>query len=249
MAMLPADLRQAESQALEALVQALPSSERGRWSVDWRFEGLRLLPLALRFCRSLLDAGLSPRLVFPDAGACALAKRDGPDLAGRITDFRGQLRRSAQAGEATAADGAAADGAAEDDTTPELLLAVAPAMPDYEDFEQLCAAHRGPVAMLNGRLEDAAVGIGSVARQRRRGFVAEWQAAYLLQPLAGSALRRAYPGEWELYRQDADGFRLAARFDQKPDADAQAEALAGEAGVGVAGNLRSLETFVEGLRS
>lgn len=103
--------------------------------------------------------------------------------------------------------------------------------------------------MLNGRLEDAAVGIGSVARERRRGFVAEWKAAYWLQPLAGSALRRAYPGEWELYRQDADGFRLAARFDQKPDGEAQAEALAGEGGLGVGANLRSLETFIEGLRS
>lgn len=231
--MLPADLRQAESQALAALLAALPSGGSGRWSVDWRFEGLRLLPVALRFCQALLEAGQATRLVFPDAGACALAKRDAPGLAERIGDFRGQQRRSAES------DGAGAD----------LLLAVAPAMPDYEEFEQLCAAHRGPVAMLNGRLEDAAVGIGSVARERRRGFVAEWQAAYVLQPLAGSALRRAYPGDWELYRQDADGFRLAARFEQKPDAEAQAEALAGEGGVGIGANLRSLETFIEGLRS
>lgn len=231
--MLPADLRQAERQALEALLAALPSGGRNRWSVDWRFEGLRLLPVALRFCQALLKAGQAPRLVFPDAGACALAKRDAPELAERIGDFRSQQRSSAES-----------DGAGDD-----LLLAVAPAMPDYEEFEQLCAAHRGPVAMLNGRLEDAAVGIGSVARERRRGFVAEWQAAYFLQPLAGSALRRAYPGDWELYRQDADGFRLAARFDQKPDAEAQAGALAGEGGVGMGANLRSLETFIEGLRS
>ncbi|MEX1323513.1 MAG: DUF1995 family protein, partial [Synechococcaceae cyanobacterium] len=169
----------------------------------------------------------------------ALAKRDDPDLAERIGDFRGQQRRSADA----------ADGDGAGDGAGDLLLAVAPAMPDYEAFEQLCATHPGPVAMLNGRLEDAAVGIGSVARERRRGFVAEWQAAYFLQPLAGSALRRAYPGEWELYRQDSDGFRLAARFEQRPDAEAQAEALAGEGGLGVGGNLRSLETFIEGLRS
>jgi hypothetical protein len=231
--MLPVDLRQAESQALAALLAALPSTGRGRWSVDWRFEGLRLLPVALRFCQSLLEAGQQPMLVFPDAGACALAKRDAPDLAGRISDFRGQQRRSADPAEAAG----------------DLLLAAAPAMPDYEEFEQLCAVHRGPVVMLNGRLEDAAVGIGSVARERRRGFVAEWQAAYYLQPLAGSALRRAYPGSWELYRQDPDGFRLAASFEQKPDAEAQAEALAGEGGLGVGGNLRSLETFIEGLRS
>ncbi|MCP9927013.1 DUF1995 family protein [Cyanobium sp. CH-040] len=237
--MLPADLREAESQALAALLEALPSAARGRWSVDWRFEGLRLLPVVLRLCRSLLDAGLSPRIVFPDAGACALARRDAPDLAERIADFRSQQRRSTEA--------AGPDGGAE--ATAPLLLAVAPALPDYEDFEQLCAAHRGPVAMLNGRLEDAAVGIGSVARERRRGFVAEWQAAYFLQPLEGSALRRAYPGGWELYRQDADGFRLAARFDERPDAETQAQALAGEGGLGVGGNLRALDAFIEGLRS
>ena len=241
--MLPADLRQAESQALAALLAALPSVERGRWSVDWRFEGLRLLPVALRFCQALVDAGQAPRLVFPDAGACALAKRDAPELAASITDFRGQQRRSGTSG---AADGAA-DDAGEGRT--DLLLAVAPALPDYEEFEQLCGTHRGPVVMLNGRLEDAAVGIGSVARERRRGFVAEWRAAYYLQPLAGSALRRAYPGAWELYRQDAEGFRLAAQFEQKPDAEAQLEALAGEGGPGMGANLRSLETFIEGLRS
>ncbi|MGB5135556.1 MAG: DUF1995 family protein [Prochlorococcaceae cyanobacterium] len=242
--MLPADLREAENQALTALLEALPSAARGRWSVDWRFEGLRLLPVVLRLSRSLLDAGQSPRIVFPDAGACALARRDAPDLAERIADFRSQQRRSAEAGSSdTGADGG------DDAPSPELLLAVAPALPDYEDFEQLCAAHIGPVAMVNGRLEDAAVGIGSVARERRRGFVAEWQAAYFLQPLEGSALRRAYPGDWELYRQDADGFRLVARFDQKPDAETQAQALAGEGGVGVGGNLRSLDAFIEGLRS
>ncbi|MCU0530019.1 MAG: DUF1995 family protein [Cyanobium sp. Prado107] len=241
--MLPADLREAENQALTALLEALPSAARGHWSVDWRFEGLRLLPVVLRLSRSLLEAGRSPRIVFPDAGACALARRDAPDLAERIADFRSQQRRSAEAaGSDSDADGDAA-------ASPELLLAVAPALPDYEEFEQLCAAHTGPVAMVNGRLEDAAVGIGSVARERRRGFVAEWQAAYFLQPLEGSALRRAYPGGWELYRQDADGFRLVAHFDQKPDAEAQAQALAGEGGVGVAGNLRSLDAFIEGLRS
>jgi hypothetical protein len=245
MAMLPADLQQAESQALAALLAALASRARGRWSVEWRFEGLRLLPVALRFCRSLLAAGQAPRLVFPDAGACALARRDGSDLAERIADFRGQQRRSAAGAEGDG--GSAGEGGAEPGA--ELLLAVAPASPDYEEFEQLCSDHRGPVVMLNGRLEDAAVGIGSVARERRRGFVAEWQAAYVLQPLGGSALRRAYPGPWELYRQDSDGFRLAASFEQKPDADARAEALAGEGGVGVGGNLRSLEGFIEGLRS
>jgi hypothetical protein len=225
--MLPADLRSAEAQALEALLAALPSQARGRWSVDWRFEGLRLLPVALRLAAALQEAGQALRLVFADAGGAALARRDAPELAEQIVDFRGQ-----SAGQSTP-----------------LLLAVAPAPPDYNDFEQLCAGCSGSVVMLNGSLEDAAVGIGSVARERRRGFLSQWQPAYALQPLDGSALRFAFPGPWELYRQDPDGFRLAATFEQRPDLEMQLAALAGENGPGLAGNLRALDAFVEGLRS
>lgn len=238
--MLPADLRSAEAQALEALLAALPSQARGRWSVDWRFEGLRLLPPALRLAAALQEVGQAVRLVFADAGGAALARREAPGLAEQIVDFRGQMR---QAGEQGAGDGGDAE------QTPPLLLAVAPSPPDYVDFEQLCAGHAGCVVMLNGSLEDAAVGIGSVARDRRRGFLPQWQPAYALQPLEGAALRFAFPGPWELYRQDPDGFRLAASFDQRPDLEMQMEALSGEGGAGLAGNLRALDAFVEGLRN
>lgn len=40
-------------------------------------------------------------------------------------------------------------------------------------------------------------------------------------------MRRAFPGSWELYRQDTDGYRLVESFEQKPDAEQQALALAG----------------------
>lgn len=241
--MLPGDLKTAESQALEALLAALAAEPAGRWTVDWRFEGLRLLAPALRLGQALQQAGQGVRLLFPDAGAGALARRDAPELAGCIGDFRSELRRQAEAAEA------GGEAEAEPAARPELLLAVAPGQPDYDDFERLCAGHRGAVVLLNGTLEDAAVGIGSVARERRRGFLAQWQAAYHLKPLEGSALRRSFPGEWELYRQDPDGFRLAARFDQKPDAEAQLQALAGGEALGVGGNLKVLDAFIEGLRS
>ena len=165
--MLPGDLKTAESQALEALLAALAAEPAGRWTVDWRFEGLRLLAPALRLGQALQQAGQGVRLLFPDAGAGALARRDAPELAGCIGDFRSELRRQAEAAEAGGE--AEADAAAR----PELLLAVAPGQPDYDDFERLCAGHRGAVVLLNGTLEDAAVGIGSVARERRRGFLAQ----------------------------------------------------------------------------
>lgn len=227
--MLPADLAAAEAQARDALLAALVADVNGRWTVEWRFEGLRLLPLALRLARQLVAAGREPRLVFADAGAAALAKRDGPDLAERCADFNSLLREQGQ------------------ETSQGLLLAVAPSPAEYGDFERLCQQHRGAVVTLNGRLEDAAVGIGSVARQRRRGFVAEWQAAYCLQPLAEGVLRRSYPDQWQLYREDVDGFRLANQFERRPDGEQIAEALAGEAGLGLAGNLRAINELIDGL--
>jgi hypothetical protein len=226
---LPADLAAAEAQARDALLAALEADVNGRWTVEWRFEGLRLLPLALRLARQLVAAGRELRLVFADAGAAALAKRDGPDLAERCADFNSLLREQGQ------------------ETSQGLLLAVAPSPAEYGDFERLCQQHRGAVVTLNGRLEDAAVGIGSVARQRRRGFVAQWQAAYCLQPLNEGVLRRSYPDQWQLYREDVDGFRLTEQFERRPDGEQIAEALAGEAGLGLAGNLRALNELIDGL--
>jgi hypothetical protein len=234
--MLPADLRAAESQALESVVAALTAEPKGRWTVDLRFEGLRLLPVVLRFSDALqtsgaLVAGQGFKVLFPDAGACALAKRDAPELAPLFSDFRGHMRVQS------------------DGPSRGVLLAIGPAQSDYEDFESVCGQHLGAVVVINGALEDAAVGIGSVARQRRRGFLSQWQAAYSLIPLDGSALRKAFPASWELYRQDQDGYRFVESFEQKPDAEQQALALAGGAGLGMGGNLKMVDAFIEGLRS
>ena len=49
------------------------------------------------------------------------------------------------------------------------------------------------MVLLNGKLEDAAVGIGTVARERRKGFLSSWQSAYALIPTGDGALRRAFP--------------------------------------------------------
>lgn len=229
--MLPADLRAAEAETLSALQAALSAESSGRLTVEWRFEGLRLLPPVLRLLERLSEQGLNPWLLFSDAGGAALARRDAPALAERILDFRQlQQRQQEQASEG-------------------LLLAVTPSAADYEAFEELCKGHRGAVVMVNGRLEDAAVGIGSVARERRRGFVATWSSAYALIPLDGGALRHALPGGWELYRLDADGYRQVASFEQKPDEETIGDALSGDAAGGVGSTLRAVDALIEGLRS
>lgn len=227
--MLPADLRTAEAEALEAIQAALARASKGLWTAEFRFEGLRVMPVALRLLASLSQSRDDLRMLFADAGATALAKRDAPELAPQLASLRDQMRLQQ-------ADGGS-DG---------LIVLVAPSPADYEEVEQVCALHRGLVLMLNGSLEDAAVGIGSVARDRRKGFLADWQSAYALIPLGEGALRRAYPGPWQLYRRDPDGHRFVADFEQKPDGEQRSEALAG---AGVAGGLQAIESFIEGLRN
>jgi hypothetical protein len=261
--MLPPDLRTAEAELLEALGSALAADPRGRWTVELRFEGLRLLAPVLRLTEALQDAGTPLRLLFADAGAAALARRDGGALAPLIASFSDALRRrQGPAGEAgsnrdgqEAIGGEASDrgeqqgaaaGEAEDR---EVLLLVAPSQAEYAEVEALCQSHPGAVVLINPSLEDAAVGIGSVARQRRRGFLAGWNAAYALIPRGSSALRRCHPGDWELYRLDPDGYRAVATFPQKPDSEQQEAALAGGEGGGLGATLRSVDRLLEGLQN
>ena len=225
--MLPADLHSAEAQALAAIRAALAAGTAGCFSVELRFEGLRLLPVALRWLAALVEEGVEGQLLCADMGATALARRDATPLAGRIASFGDQIRRQA--------------------TGPSqgTLLLLGASQADYDQVEQLCSNHRGAIFLLNATLEDAAVGIGSVARQRRRGFLSQWQAAYALIPREGSALRRAFPGPWELYRLDPDGYRLAGSFERRPDSEQQAEVLGSPGGAG----LQALEELLEGLQN
>jgi hypothetical protein len=239
--MLPSDLRQAESQALEALRSALATDATGRWTVELRFEGLKVLPLALRLAERMLEGEPELRVLFPDAGATALARRDGGALAPRIASLADHRR----AQEEPPAPGAP-DGAGAPDASP--LLLVSPSPSDYAEVEAICGAQRGAVVLLNASLEDGAVGIGSVARARRKGFLAQWQAAYSLRPFAASALRRAHPGDWELYRLDGDGFRLAARFATKPGVDEQEAALNGDGVGGLGSQLRAWGELIDNLQ-
>ena len=229
--MLPADLRTAEAEALAALQAALASGSGGRWSVEFRFEGLRLLPVVLRLLEGLLAERPELRLPFPDAGATALARRDAPALADRIGSFSDQRKLQ------------------QEQPSRGVLLLVGASQAEYELVEAVCGGHGDSVVLVNASLEDAAIGIGSVARQRRKGFLAGWRAAYALLPQADRALRCAYPGEWELYRLDPDGYRLAGRFEQKPDAEQQDLALSGRQEAGLGGNLRALGQMIEDLQN
>ena len=74
---LPADLLAAEQAMLQAALAAVGSGDGQRWATSLRFEGLRLLPVSVRLARALIAAGQQLVMVWPDAGAAALARRDG----------------------------------------------------------------------------------------------------------------------------------------------------------------------------
>ena len=251
--MLPSDLLSAEAQAMEGLLAALADSASGRWTLEFRFEGLRLLPLVLRLGQALQAQEREFRLMFPDAGATALAQRDAPDLAARTGSLKDQERLNAAGSTPADASNDAQSPASEPQgdgaTEPPLLVLVAPGPSDYDAVERLCLNHRGSVVLLNGNLEDAAVGIGSVARERRRGFLSTWRSAYALLPLSEGALRRCFPGPWELYRNDPDGHRLVETFEQKPDAEQVAETLSPGQAATVTGGLQALDRFLGSLRN
>ena len=227
-AALPADLLSAESDLLVAVQAALASGDGSRWGATLRFENLRLLPVALRLAEALAAAHTDLRVLWPDAGAAALARRDAPEMAAAIADFNQWTAK------------------ADPDA---LLLVVGPQPSDYDAFMALCENHRGAIVMLNGRLEDAAVGIGSVARERRKGFVASWQQAYWLQPLEGGALMRSFPDDWALLPQDPDGYRWLSSSVNRPDPEVLAALLAGEDPDGLKQQLGSVDRFLDGLRN
>jgi len=245
--LLPSDLQTAEAEALSSLRSALVGSARGRWTLELRFEGLRLLPVVLRLAAELEAGGTEIRLLFPDAGAAALARRDGPELADRISTFSDHLRvRGENAADATG-DSHGAAPADPGVSGTEVLILVGASQAEYGSVESVCQSHSGRVVLANPGLEDGAVGIGSVGRERRRGFLAQWEAAYALIPLSGSALRRAHPLDWELYRLDPDGYRLAANFDHRPDGEERDGALE-SAGGSIGMTLRSVDRLLDGLQ-
>ena len=228
---LPADLATAEQDLRRAVLDALAAAQSRRLSASLLFENLRLLPVALRLGVALNDAGMEPTLLWPDAGGAALARREAPELKEAIKDFN-QWSADPNAGERT-----------------NLIVAIAPQPSDYDAFQEICEAHAGMVLMLNGRLEDAAVGIGSVARERRRGFVASWTACYWLQPVDAGALMRIHPDDWRVFRQDPDGYRLAGTLTTRPDSEALAELLSAEGTQGIAAQLNTVDRFLDGLRN
>ena len=195
---LPSDLKEAESNVYESIHSYfLSNSEKSFLSVNLKFEGLRINPIVFRLSKKLTDSNYDNILLWADAGGAALAKRDNPELANKIFTFKEFINSTLFLNS--------------------VLLVCSPQPYDIEIFEQVCKHTNSTVIMINGKLEDPIVGIGSVGREMRKRFAEKWKVLYFVQPLSMGALLKRFPNDWELFKLNSNGYSFVKSFNNKPD--------------------------------
>ncbi|ACK70718.1 conserved hypothetical protein [Gloeothece citriformis PCC 7424] len=162
--------------------------------------------IALEFT-SLLDSyGEGLKVLFPDSGAAALARRDWGETPFKISDLGSRFTP------------------VEMKITPEdeAFLVVCPSSIEVQSVAKLCdLAGDRPVVILIPQLEDVSiVGIGYTARQLRDNFLSTLQSSYYIRPLDGAVVLRAYPELWQVWLEKEDGYELIAQESQKPMGEA-----------------------------
>ena len=195
---LPADLEEAEINVYDSIQSYfLSNSDQAFLSINLKFEGLRLNPIIFRLSNKLTKIKYENILLWADAGGAALAKRDNPELANKIYTFKEFINSS--------------------DLINSILLVCSPQPYDIEMFEQVCSHAKSTVIMLNGKLEDPIVGIGSVGREMRKRFAEKWQVVYFVQPLSLGALSKKFPNDWDLFKLESNGYSFVKSFEKRPD--------------------------------
>ena len=195
---LPSDLKEAESNVYESIQSYfLSNSDKSFLSINLKFDGLRLNPIIFRLSNKLSEIKYDNILLWADAGGAALAKRDNPKLANKIFTFKEFINST--------------------ESLNSVLLVCSPQPYDIELFEQVCSHTNSTVIMINGKLEDPIVGIGSVGREMRKRFAEKWKLIYYVQPLSMGALLKRFPNNWELFKLNPDGYSFVKSFDKRPD--------------------------------
>tara|TARA_Y100001968_G_scaffold43447_1_gene33446 strand:+ start:595 stop:1218 length:624 start_codon:yes stop_codon:yes gene_type:complete len=195
---LPSDLLEAESNIFESIQSYfLINAEKSFLSISLRFEGLRINPIIFRLSDKLNKSKYDNILLWADAGGAALAKRDNPELANKIFTFKEFLNSS--------------------DLLNSILLVCSPQPYDIDMFEKVCSHTNSTVIMINGKLEDPIVGIGSVGREMRKRFAEKWNVVYFVQPLSLGALLKKFPNDWQLFKLNPNGYSFVKSFDKRPD--------------------------------
>ena len=195
---LPSDLQEVEMNLTDSLCSYLDTyNEMSYLSVNLKFDGLRINPIIFRLSNKLIERKYSNLILYPDAGGAALAKRDYPKYSENIFTFKEYV--------------------ALNEIPDSLLLICSPQPYDIELFENICSVCNSTIIMINGKLEDPIVGIGSVGREMRKRFAYKWKTIYYIQPLSKGALLNKYPNDWELYKMNNSLYTYVKSFSNKPD--------------------------------
>ncbi|HEY9823261.1 MAG TPA: DUF1995 family protein [Candidatus Sericytochromatia bacterium] len=213
MAELPKTLEDAIAQAKEATKTAL---ENGctRMQVELVFPeiALQAQSIAEQFLPLFEELGIQPKVLFPDTGSAALARRNWGTIPFKVDDL-GTSRTPV-----------------EEKIQPEdeAFLLVAPSAVEVAQVEKMSnLAGDRPFVLLNPQLEDIyVVGIGYTARQVRDRFIKTIESCYYLRPLDGAALLRAYPSLWQVWLETDNEYQLIAEEPQRPVGDALDQLLA-----------------------
>ncbi|MEM8503251.1 MAG: DUF1995 family protein [Cyanobacteria bacterium P01_D01_bin.1] len=179
---IPTTIPIATEQAKAATRAALDAGV-SRLQIEMVIPELKQQPIAEQFL-DLFD-GQQFKVLFPDAGAAALARRDweNPDF---VIRGLGELVQTV-------------------DPEDDLYLVVNPSAVEVAKVEALCnEALDQPVVLLNPQLEDVAVvGIGYAARQLRDRFLSQIETCYYVRPVDQGVVYRAYPGPWQIWKETA----------------------------------------------
>jgi hypothetical protein len=243
MAELPQTLDEAIAQAREATQAALRDGYT-RLQVELVFPEIALQSqsIAWQFTPIFEQYGSGLKVLFPDAGAAALARRDWGETPFKVTDIG--TSRSPVESRIQPED--------------EAFLIVSPSAVEVSQVEKLCnLAGDRPCVLLTPQLEDLkVVGIGYAARQLRERFLSTLTSCYYVQPLDGAALLRVYPGLWQIWLEKENAYQLIAEEPQKPVGDAVELIIAKVTGSGDSedtpaakktGFLSTLQSFLDAL--
>lgn len=158
--------------------------------------------LALEFANLFEDYGSGVKIMFPDSGASALAKRNWGEQTFKVTDMGSRFTPI------------------ETQISPEdeIFVVVCPSSVEVERAEKLSKlAGDRPVVFLIPQLEDVAiVGIGLAARQLRERFINNIYSSYYLRPIEGGTILRCHPSRWQIWLEKESGYELATELSTKP---------------------------------
>ncbi len=233
MAAIPQSFEETINQAKQALQVALESGCT-RITIDLVIPEIPLKAqyLAFEFADFFSEYGSGLKLLFPDVGAAALARRDWGETDFIVTDI-GSSRTPVET---------------KVSQTDQIFLVISPSAVEVGLLEKLCnVVENRPVVILIPQLEDVSVvGIGYAARQLRERFIGILESAYYYRPLESGLVLRNYPGLWqvwqstqneeqteddtetELVQPNYENYELIAEVLQKPLGEVLDRILSGE---------------------